>query len=80
MYSQFESLDFEVNELEVEVQHKQTNNYPKTWKDENAEKFIKICLHFTYPAKISLQFDEFFWPKNSKIRRLEIFTITFDYF
>ena len=24
MYSQFESLDFEVNELEVEVQHKQT--------------------------------------------------------
>ena len=43
MYSQFESLDFEVNELEVEVQHKQTiQRHERTKMRKNSSKFVYI--------------------------------------
>ena len=46
---------------------------------KTVKKFVKVCLHSSYAVQISLQFDEYFRQKISKIlisRSFEIFTKT----
>ena len=39
------------------------DNFANFYFTENLEKFVKVCLHYSYAVQISIQFDEIFEKK-----------------